>query len=147
MDDREAMASFGLRDVVDFQTLYEHFRNQDAAFERRLLERAEQLGCQRPVYYAVTTAQRLLGLSASDELRRAVAVSTPSWPQAHLMGWLIEQVLAPRRLGMSRSGVAQRLLFIRSHWVRMPPGLLVRHLWHKATKMSRPETHDAEMPG
>ena len=39
------------------------------------------------------------------------------------------------------------LLFIRSHWVRMPPLMLVRHLLHKAFKSKAPTTHDAEMPG
>ncbi len=63
------------------------------------------------------------------------------------MAWLIEQALAPQRLGMWQTTVANQLLFIRSHWVRMPPGMLIRHLWHKTFKSKVPSTHDAEMPG
>ena len=48
---------------------------------------------------------------------------------------------------MFQTTLANQLLFIRSHWVRMPPGMLVRHLWHKTFKPKTPPTHDAEMPG
>ena len=56
----------GLRDVMDFRDLYEHFLAQDAAFETRLLERADEMGGGLPLYYAVMTAQRLVGPFSGD---------------------------------------------------------------------------------
>ena len=137
----------GLRDVVDFRDLFEHFLAADPAFEQRLLARARALGCERPLYYAVTTAARHAGLTVSSELFTAIAAFAPPAPLACLIAWLIEQVIAPQRPGLVRSAVAGQLLFIRSHWVRMPPGMLLRHLWHKAVVKRRAGQTDPDMPG
>lgn len=137
----------GLRDVVDFRDLFEHFLQQDSGLEQNLLARARELGCGRPLYYAVGSAVRLAGLTPSAGFLREVERAAPANPVARLMAWLIEQALAPERPGMKRSALANQLLFVRSHWVRMPPGMLVRHLLHKAFKSRTPATHDAELPG
>ena len=137
----------GLRDVMDFRDLFEHFLQQDAGFEDQLLKRAEALGCGRPLYYAVSTAQRLAGLRPSVDFVRAVQPHAPFAPIAHFMAWLIEQALAPSRLGLRRSAVAHQLLFIRSHWVRMPLPMLLRHLWRKALKSKAPTSSIQETPG
>ena len=60
---------------------------------------------------------------------------------------LIEQALAPSRLGLRRSAVAHQLLFIRSHWVRMPLPMLLHHLWRKALKSKAPTSSIQETPG
>jgi hypothetical protein len=137
----------GLRDVVDFRDLFEHFAAGEPEFGQRLLRRAEALGCGRALYYALSTAQRLAGLAVTPELRAAVARHAPPAPVAALMAWLIAQTLAPARLGLRRSAFAGQLLFIRSHWVRMPPGMLLRHLWHKAVVRRKPGPADPDLPG
>ncbi|MCG6965100.1 MAG: nucleotidyltransferase family protein [Chromatiaceae bacterium] len=137
----------GLRDVVDFRDLFEHFLAQDAAFEQLLLGRARALGCGRPLYYAVSTARDLLGLAPSAAFLAEVEVFAPAAPQARLMRWLIEQVMAPARLGLRRTAAANQLLFVRSHWVRMPPGMLFRHLVHKMVKAKKPALSAADLPG
>jgi len=138
----------GLRDVVDFRDLFEHFAQQDEAFEPGLLARANELGCGRPLYYATSTARRLTGLAASDRFLAEVGRHAPALPVRRLMAWLIEQLMSPRRLGAWQTTLADRLLFLRSHWVRMPPGMLIRHLTHKAFR-SRKETDAVEpdLPG
>ncbi len=137
----------GLRDVVDFRDLFEHFAYRDAAFEQALLERAEALGCGRPLYYAVSSAQRLAGLAASSEFVARLSRHAPPYPIAPLMSRLIGRLLAPPRLGGAGSALANQLLFIRSHWVRMPPGMLLRHLTHKLIKRGRPALSAADLPG
>jgi len=138
----------GLRDVMDFRDLFEHFLHQDTEFEQQLLARARQLGCGRPLYYAVSSAQRLAGLVPSEGLLREVERDAPPYPVARIMAWLIEQALAPQRLGLKRSGLANQLLFVRSHWVRMPPRMLVRHLLHKGFRSKKkPEVSAADLPG
>jgi hypothetical protein len=137
----------GLRDVMDFRDLYEHFLAQDAAFDTQLLERADEMGCGLPLYYAVMTAQRLVGLAASPHLLSGVQRYAPIAPVARLMHWLIEQALAPSRLGLRRTAVANWLLFIRSHWVRMPPLMLARHLVRKAIRQRLPQSTIEETPG
>lgn len=137
----------GLRDVMDFRDLFEHFRQQDVGFEQHLLARAKTLGCGRPLYYAAGTAQRLAGLQPSAAFLDAVQLHAPAYPVERLMAWLIEQALAPSRLGLRRSALAQQLLFIRSHWVRMPLPMLLRHLWRKALKSKAPTSSIQETPG
>lgn len=138
----------GLRDVVDFRDLFEHFLHQDPEFEQQLLVRARELGCGRPLYYAVSSAQRLAGLVPSARFLGKVERDAPPYPIARLMAWLIEQALSPSRLGLRRSALADRLLFVRSHWVRMPPGMLLRHLLHKGFKsQKKPPVNAADLPG
>jgi len=137
----------GLRDVVDFRDLFEHFLAQDPAFGQALLDRARQLGCGRALYYAVSTARRLAGLTPSPGFAAGVEGFAPAAPVARLMAWLIEQALSPQRLGLRRTALANQALFIRSHWVRMPPGMLLRHLSHKLLKTKQPAVSAADLPG
>jgi hypothetical protein len=81
------------------------------------------------------------------DLADAVERHAPPAPVRNLMAWLIEQAIAPERLGLRRSALANQLLFIRSHWVRMPPGMLLRHLWHKAVVKRRLSKQDPDLPG
>ncbi len=139
--------SGGLRDLVDFRDLLEHFRAADPAFEDRLARRADELGCARALYYSVVTARRLTGLQVAETLSTAVRRSAPPAPIAILMDWLIEQALAPPRLCRWQTAMARQLLFIRSHWVRMPPLLLAKHLIHKALRSAKPSRADPDLPG
>lgn len=134
----------GLRDVMDFRDLYEHFCAGDPDFEVRLLANADAQGCGLPLYYAIDTARRLVGLATSGLVVRCLARHAPGSPVAQLMRWLIDQALAPARPGLRRTALANWLLFVRSHWVRMPLPMLLRHLWRKAlTSRKAPESIEA----
>lgn len=137
----------GLRDVMDFRDLYQHFRDRDPAFEQALVARADALGCSLPLYYAVDTAERLCGLAPAPSVREGLAGYAPAAPVGHLMRWLIDRALAPPRLGLRSTALARQMLFIRSHWVRMPLPMLLRHLLRKALKRRQPESSIAETPG
>ena len=138
----------GLRDVVDFRDLFRHFVDTHADLEQRLLRRAEEFGCGRALFYAVTTAQRLVGLVPSTTFCTDLERYAPSAPVRYLMGWLIDRLLAPQRPDTSSAALAERLLFIRSHWIRMPPGMLLRHLAHKWVKGRKPPpVATTDLPG
>lgn len=138
----------GLRDVVDFRDLFRHFVDKESDFEQQLLRRAEQLGCGRALFYAVLTSQRLAGLQPSTTFLTGLQRHAPSTPVRRLMGWLIDRLLAPRRPNATSADVAERLLFLRSHWIRMPPGMLLRHLTHKLFKGRKPPpVATSDLPG
>ncbi len=127
----------GLRDMVDIRDMLLHFGAGEADFWQRLVERARQLDTTRPLYYAVSTARNLLGLQVPDAVWHEIKQMGPSAPVARLMRVLITEHLTPMGTAdPSKSGHAQGLsrwlLFVRSHWVRMPPLLLARHLAYKA---------------
>jgi hypothetical protein len=122
-----------LRDLVDIDDLIRHYEGERSGFLDRLADRAEQLGLERPVFYALRYVQRLL----ETPLPRAVEQRLGAWaPPAlvlRLMDRLAVDALIPlgpdeqtRRVALSRT-----LLFMRSHWLRMPPWLLARHLGYK----------------
>jgi hypothetical protein len=50
------------------------------------------------------------------------------------MDSLVPRVLEPRYPDRLPARVAAWLLFVRSHWLRMPPGLLAVHLLRKALR-------------
>ena len=83
--------------------------------------------------------------------RRASSPLRPSWctrvSERSSKMPLIEQVMAPACLGLRRTAAANQLLFVRSHWVRMPPGMLFRHLVHKMVKAKKPALSAADLPG
>ncbi len=55
-------------------------------------------------------------------------------PVRWLMDWLVPLAMLPEHPDFPRrsAAVARWLLYARSHWLRMPPLLLVRHLGYKA---------------
>lgn len=137
----------GLRDVVDFSELFTHYNATVPAFEQTLLTRADDLGCERALYYAVSTARRLLGLATSDRFADGVERAAPNVLIAQSMRRMIDQVLAPSRVGSRRSALAEWLLFVRSHWIRMPPLMLARHLFRKATTRRHAAVAPVDFPG
>lgn len=129
----------GLRDVTDLDLLLRHFGEHESGFWDRLVPRAEQLQLGRPLFYAIRFTRRLLQTPVPSEVMVAVGAHAPSWPVGPLMDRLALRVLVPEmRDGESWSQTSARLLlYIRSHWLRMPPGLLARHLARKALKRWR----------
>ena len=50
--------------------------------------------------------------------------------------WMLRRALLPDHPSCSTTDVslARWMAFVRSHWLRMPPGLLAIHLLHKALR-------------
>lgn len=137
----------GLRDVVDFRDLYNHFSAIESGFGERLVARAEELGCGRALYYVATAATRFAGLRTTAGFEQALQGFAPAVPVAAMMQRLSASVFAPRQLGAWRDTAAVQALFVRSHWIRMPPLMLVRHLAHKAFVSRRSRVSADDLPG
>ena len=124
----------GLRDLLDMDDLVRHFETHEPGFWSDLVARADELGLQRPLYYALFHMERLFGPRVPGARRAAIDAMCPPWPQRALMGWLLTVVLRPNHPSCSSPGDAfvRWLLFVRSHWLRMPLRLLIPHLARKA---------------
>jgi len=123
----------GLRELVDIHDLLSHFGEHEPGFWQRFWRRAEQLDLARPAFYGLRYAHRFLGTQVPDAVREASAAGAPPAPVLALMDRLVPLALFPphpdvlsRWVALARFG-----LFVRSHWVRMPPLMLARHLGHK----------------
>ena len=114
----------GLRNLWDIYCLLDEF-GTEPGFAGGLAERAKHHGLAGHVERASRLASYLYGGvhgSALDGFDRAIL--------ARLMvrdGW-----------GLERRPFLRLAFFIRSHWLRMPPAMLARHLWTKWRKGHRP---------
>lgn len=122
-----------LRDLVDVHDLLCHFAQQPG-FWASLVARARELGFERPLFYGLQHAQRLFATPVPVETLQNLASAAPLWPIRKLMEGLINRALLPGHPDHpSRStSLARWLIYVRAHWLRMPPILLTRHLWFKA---------------
>ncbi len=114
----------GFRDLLDLDGLFRHFGAQDTDFEQTLDRRARQLHLATPLAFARHQCARLLGTP--------VCPANP--PGSSLTDALYTRALHPHHPLIDRpgSGLARWLLYVRAHWLRMPPHLLAWHLGHKA---------------
>ncbi len=135
----------GLRDLDDIAQLLRHF-GRDTAFWPRLTERAGELDLRRPLYYALRYAAMLLGAPV-PAAALAAGPDAPNRLLRAVMDTLFERALRPdhRSCRDGLSGTALWLLYMRSHYLRMPPYLLIPHLLRKAYR--RTITPDASGPG
>lgn len=125
----------GLRDLADLDSLLRHF-GQDARFWGELTARARELDLARPLYYALRYAERILGTPMPAEVSQASEAGRPPAPLRRLMDGLFLRALRPDHpcAADALTPLARRALYVRAHWLRMPPLLLVRHLTVKALR-------------
>lgn len=136
----EAELHNGLRDLVDIDSLLRHFSNLPS-FWPELVERAEELGLVRILFYALRYSVLILHTPIPSDTMRAVEAGRPSRPTLALMDSLFTRALMPVHTSCSDrlTGFSRRMLYVRANWLRMPPLMLVRHLFHKAFISPRAE--------
>jgi hypothetical protein len=133
-----------IRELVDIHDLLRHFGNSEPGFWDGFWRRARELDLTRPAFYGLRYARRVLGTPVPDTLISASAVDAPpSWIVA-LMDRLVPAALFPRHPDRSPrgAGLARSLLYVRSHWVRMPALMLAKHLAYKLYVRNWPQTAD-----
>lgn len=119
-----------LRDLVDLDGLIRHHLRDDASWAS-LVQRARAHRAERVLWYALHYCAEWLGTPVPATL----ALTPPSSISCDLMRWVFSRSGLPQ-LPDRRPGLALRMAFalgqLRYHLLRMPPGLLIRHLVHKA---------------
>ncbi len=128
------------RDLVDLHELLAAF-GQRAEFWPALIVRAREQGLGRPLYYALATLSAVLRTPIpAPTLRDARAFK----PNPATDGWMrktLDSVLTP--IDPARWPPAHRgrlwLLYVRSHWLRMPAYALVPHLLRKSARRAAGE--------
>jgi diadenosine tetraphosphatase ApaH/serine/threonine PP2A family protein phosphatase len=123
----------GLRDLLDIHRLLLRF-GAAPGFWERLPRRAAELELGRPLFYALRYAQQLLHTPVPAATRAAAEGGAPGALLLALMDQLFRRALLPTHASCADrfTGSARLLLYIRANWLRMPPLLLARHLFHKA---------------
>ncbi len=124
----------GLRDLVDLDALIRS--NQIITdFESKLLDRAFELGLQRPVFYAFRYSNIILKTPVSKAMLLDLKRAAPSKSLLALMDFLFLRVLMPDHVSCNDrwTGFARWSIYMRAHWLRMPLFLLIPHLFRKSS--------------
>ena len=126
--------SHGLRDLSDLDLLLRHYGG-DTGFWQLLIDRAHQLHLALPLAYGLWATRELLGTPVPDDVLQQ-AEQASAGGQLPLMHWLWRRVLRTPHddAALPGAGLAHFALYLRAHWLRMPPLLLARHLSIKAWK-------------
>jgi hypothetical protein len=129
----------GLRDLVDIHRLLGRF-GAEPGFWRALPGRARELQLERPLFYALRHAAALLHTAVPAEVLAALRPAAPNRLLLALMDQLFGRALLPRHASCADrlTAGALLLLYIRGNWLRMPPLMLARHLFHKAFISPKP---------
>lgn len=130
----EGEFNHGLRDLVDLDFLLRYFTEKDADFWYKLIDRGEILNLRRPLYYGIRYVKRILKTPMPNDVEILTQVAQPKL--IPLMDLLFDRALMPNHISCDSwfSGIAKWLLYIRSHYLRMPIYLLIPHLVRKARK-------------
>ena len=125
--------SHGLRDLSDLDLLLREF-SADPSFWPGLVERAKQLDLTRPLFYGLRYTGRFFATPIPAETLTTLEQFRPGQPSGALMDLLWSRGLAPQHASAAPANMAPAMfaLYVRAHWLRMPPLLLARHLATKA---------------
>jgi hypothetical protein len=125
--------SHGLRDLVDIDALLRHFGG-DEGFWSKLQARAIELDLEAPLCYALRYSARILGTPVPPDGANGRR-QMPRW-RGRLLDALYLRALQPQHPAAADSftSLARQLLFVRGHWLRLPPILLAYHLTVKALR-------------
>jgi hypothetical protein len=122
----------GLRDLFDLDALLREFGTLDG-FWPRLTARARAIGLTRPLWLALRYTRAMLDTPYPDTLPDELG--PPPGPLARrLLDACYRRALRPAHESCRLPGhaLAELGLYVRSHWLRMPVGLLALHLGRKA---------------
>lgn len=122
----------GFRDLVDLDSLLSQFGAESPEFWPSLAPRARELDLERPLYYGMRYVAAFMGTPIPPAVLSAVA--GPASAVSTWMDALFQRALCPAHATCADAftTTARRLLYVRAHWLRMPPHLLAYHLGRKA---------------
>ncbi len=133
-----------LRDLIDLDDLLRDF-GAAKRFWEALISRARQLDLVRPLFYSLRFARSFFDTPVPFEVIKTAAQGAPPALIVSVMDSLVHRALAPAPPDGKSLGArfAQSALYLRSHWLRMPPLLLFRHLLHKSFRRLNARTPEA----
>ncbi len=114
----------GLRNLWDFHTMTRDFAATDPSFWAQLEARAALHGLQDAMHRAARLSRDLYGAALPNGWDRHDPADR----------WFRRRLFARDDWGRVTRPVLDQTFYIRSHWLRMPPLMLTKHLWTKWRK-------------
>lgn len=124
----------GLRDLIDMNALLSEFTQRNTRYWDDLCDRAWELNLEQPLYYAMRYCSKILDTTVPDHawIKMNKAAMTP-W-RRKILDSLFVRAFQPDHSTCDDTftSLARWILYIRSHYLRMPLYLLLPHLFRKA---------------
>jgi hypothetical protein len=121
----------GLRDLSDLDLLLRQFNKEKTNFFQSLTERSQELNLQLPLFYALRYTKKFLKTPVPNDIE----LIDGQWAKLKLpiMDVIFMRALMPDHPSCNDrwTGLARWLLYIRSHYLKMPLYLLIPHLLRK----------------
>jgi hypothetical protein len=124
--------SRALRDLSDIDLLLRHFASK-GSFWSALIQRAQELHLSRVLHYGLRFAHEVFSTPIDAKTLELAGRAAAPWPLDGWMHRLWRHALSSQHPDVMtpQAHTALVLLFLRGHWLRMPPPMLARHLLHK----------------
>jgi hypothetical protein len=136
----------GLRDLFDLHRIMLDSA-RDSGFWEALLVRAQELDLALPLFYATRYTHKILHTPIPEKVLRQLQAMVRTGPWIGVMDFCYGRALVSDHVTCRRpfTGLAEFLLFIRSHYIKMPMHLLVPHLLRKAVKREDEKTDEENL--
>lgn len=128
-----------LRDLLDLHSMLRVFPHEDTQFWEKMISRANQLRLGRPLFYGIRFTRLIFQTPVPENIENTLN-QKPGLFSRWIMNSLVPSALLPLHPDHpSRfAQFARFLLYLRSHWIRMPFHLLISHLAYKCYLRLRP---------
>lgn len=129
----------GLRDLSDIDILLRHFSATRDGFWDSLRSRADELNLTWPLALGLHFTHRILATPVPETMLMESLRQFGSSAHQRFLEICYDRSLAPMHPDCDTrlTPLARWLLYVRGHWLRMPPHLLTLHLarkaWYRAT--------------
>ncbi len=129
----EGELEHGFRDILDLDFLLKEF-SESSNFWQQLLQRSADLKQRLPLYYALRYCRKIFNTPIPEDIQREVDKFGSNAFKKKSMDFLFLRALMPDHPSCNDrwTSLARSLLYIRSHWLRMPLNLLIPHLLRKS---------------
>lgn len=115
----------GLRNLWDIDRLVRQFAEEDEEFWTELGTRAKLHQLEQHLERSLRLAARLYGTPVCEDRKSETKSADFLY---------VRRLLARDGWGRENRKFTRQAFYIRSHWLRMPPLMLARHLWTKWRK-------------
>ncbi len=125
----------GLRDLYDIHMLAGHFAEREGeAFWQAFVAETQALELAWLAQRALWLSRRVLLTPVPNAVIQGLEQARTGRPISPWARWAFRHGIRTRAASVTpwRDATARGLLFLRGHWLKMPPGLLARHLFYKA---------------
>lgn len=121
-----------LRNLLEQHDMLNEF-GEDERFWQDLICRARHHGLIRPLYYCLQYCEMFLQTKIPEAVTLEMEKHRPAFLTRKMMDFMVSRSMLVPWKGQSAAlyYLCCKILYMRSHWLRMPPGLLMRHLLSK----------------